>query len=345
MAPYTTPPPILPLLQRAAAGVLALRLEEGERPGTKEEFASAFSPVLPNDNQADTGAADTGRADTGAADSGAADSGAELSASDSGSDADSRDESEAADSEPEEAITDTGAADTEATDTGRADSGAVDTRRAESGSESEIAPEARSAHAAVPLYSRGADHSLVSSGMLLFGGEGDSDARRATGRPGQARAGNPQRYLIWHCKGLQCRVYTLGRLLRPGQVLGDVWALSTGGIAEGAVGEGQAAPSAREAAGGQQGHAGQGGGKQGGQQAQWERWECGAAALEDVPTARSNHAMAACGEHLLVFGGWGQGGATPLVFPYKSSTHRQRPLHPALTPTLPQLSWWRAGQV
>ncbi|EOD05416.1 hypothetical protein EMIHUDRAFT_199139 [Emiliania huxleyi CCMP1516] len=36
----------------------------------------------------------------------------------------------------------------------------------------------------------------------------------------------------------------------------------------------------------------------------WEAWQCGATANEDVPTARSNHAAAACGGHLLVFGGW-----------------------------------------
>ena len=35
--------------------------------------------------------------------------------------------------------------------------------------------------------------------------------------------------------------------------------------------------------------------------ARWEGpWECGATANEAVPTPRSNHAAAACGEHMLV---------------------------------------------
>lgn len=41
-------------------------------------------------------------------------------------------------------------------------------------------------------------------------------------------------------------------------------------------------------------------------------WVCGATANEDVPTARSNHAAVACGDHLLVFGGWSADGTTPL---------------------------------
>ena len=47
----------------------------------------------------------------------------------------------------------------------------------------------------------------------------------------------------------------------------------------------------------------------------WEAWQCGATANEDVPTARSNHAAAACGGHLLVFGGWSAGGDVPLAHP------------------------------
>ena len=48
---------------------------------------------------------------------------------------------------------------------------------------------------------------------------------------------------------------------------------------------------------------------------QWELWECGATANEDVPTSRSNHAAVACGEHLFVFGGWSADGSTPLSCP------------------------------
>ena len=49
------------------------------------------------------------------------------------------------------------------------------------------------------------------------------------------------------------------------------------------------------------------------------RWsgplECGAIANEDVPTARSNHAAVACGDHMLVFGGWSADGTSPLSHP------------------------------
>jgi len=44
-------------------------------------------------------------------------------------------------------------------------------------------------------------------------------------------------------------------------------------------------------------------------------WACGAAANEDVPTHRSNHAAVACGDHMLVFGGWSSDGSTPLAHP------------------------------
>jgi len=44
-------------------------------------------------------------------------------------------------------------------------------------------------------------------------------------------------------------------------------------------------------------------------------WKCGAIANESVPTQRSNHAALACGEHLLVFGGWAADGNTPLGAP------------------------------
>lgn len=48
----------------------------------------------------------------------------------------------------------------------------------------------------------------------------------------------------------------------------------------------------------------------------WEGpWECGATANEPVPTARSNHAAVACGEHMLTFGGWSADGNTPLSHP------------------------------
>ena len=47
----------------------------------------------------------------------------------------------------------------------------------------------------------------------------------------------------------------------------------------------------------------------------WVKWACGATANESVPTARSNHAAVACGEHLLVFGGWAADGNTPLSHP------------------------------
>lgn len=33
-------------------------------------------------------------------------------------------------------------------------------------------------------------------------------------------------------------------------------------------------------------------------------WDCGATANESVPTPRANHAAVACGDHMLVFGGW-----------------------------------------
>lgn len=49
---------------------------------------------------------------------------------------------------------------------------------------------------------------------------------------------------------------------------------------------------------------------------QWDGpWECGATANEAVPTARSNHAAVACGEHLLVFGGWSADGNEALSHP------------------------------
>jgi len=44
----------------------------------------------------------------------------------------------------------------------------------------------------------------------------------------------------------------------------------------------------------------------------WEKLTCGKVAGEDVPTPRSNHAMVACGEHILVFGGWSVDNMTPL---------------------------------
>lgn len=44
-------------------------------------------------------------------------------------------------------------------------------------------------------------------------------------------------------------------------------------------------------------------------------WECGAIANEEVPTARSNHAAIACGDHLLIFGGWSADGGRPLSHP------------------------------
>lgn len=48
----------------------------------------------------------------------------------------------------------------------------------------------------------------------------------------------------------------------------------------------------------------------------WSQWSCSHVAGEDdVPTRRSNHAVAACGEHLLVFGGWDAGGTVPLAAP------------------------------
>ena len=47
--------------------------------------------------------------------------------------------------------------------------------------------------------------------------------------------------------------------------------------------------------------------------ARWARWECGATAGERAPTARSNHAAVAAGEHVLVFGGWSADGSTPLA--------------------------------
>ena len=48
----------------------------------------------------------------------------------------------------------------------------------------------------------------------------------------------------------------------------------------------------------------------------WRRWRCGKTYGEDVGNARSNHALAACGDHVLVFGGWGDGpdgGPAPLA--------------------------------
>ncbi|CAK0795550.1 unnamed protein product [Prorocentrum cordatum] len=44
-------------------------------------------------------------------------------------------------------------------------------------------------------------------------------------------------------------------------------------------------------------------------------WKCHATAGEAVPTARSNHAAASCGEHLFVFGGWSSDGRRPLAHP------------------------------
>jgi len=44
----------------------------------------------------------------------------------------------------------------------------------------------------------------------------------------------------------------------------------------------------------------------------WEYLRCGKVAGEDVPTRRSNHAAVACGDHVLVFGGWGVDNVTPL---------------------------------
>jgi cobyrinic acid a,c-diamide synthase len=45
----------------------------------------------------------------------------------------------------------------------------------------------------------------------------------------------------------------------------------------------------------------------------WEYLRCGKIAGEDVPTRRSNHAAAACGDHVLIFGGWGVDNVTPLT--------------------------------
>ena len=45
----------------------------------------------------------------------------------------------------------------------------------------------------------------------------------------------------------------------------------------------------------------------------WEYLRCGKIAGEDVPTRRSNHAAVACGDHVLVFGGWGVDNLTPLT--------------------------------
>mmetsp|Transcript_46031 Transcript_46031/g.99967 ORF Transcript_46031/g.99967 Transcript_46031/m.99967 type:complete len:514 (+) Transcript_46031:111-1652(+) len=47
----------------------------------------------------------------------------------------------------------------------------------------------------------------------------------------------------------------------------------------------------------------------------WRPWKCSAVANENVPTARSNHVALACGDHLLVFGGWAADGNTPLSHP------------------------------
>jgi len=44
----------------------------------------------------------------------------------------------------------------------------------------------------------------------------------------------------------------------------------------------------------------------------WEKLVCGKVAGEDVPTHRSNHAMVACGDHIMVFGGWSVDNVTPL---------------------------------
>jgi len=44
----------------------------------------------------------------------------------------------------------------------------------------------------------------------------------------------------------------------------------------------------------------------------WEKLVCGKIAGEDVPTHRSNHAMVACGDHIIVFGGWSIDNMTPL---------------------------------
>jgi len=44
----------------------------------------------------------------------------------------------------------------------------------------------------------------------------------------------------------------------------------------------------------------------------WEYLVCGKVAGEDVPTRRSNHAAVACGDHVLIFGGWGVDNVTPL---------------------------------
>ena len=50
--------------------------------------------------------------------------------------------------------------------------------------------------------------------------------------------------------------------------------------------------------------------------AAWRKAACGKTYGEAVPTARSNHAVAACGAYVLVFGGWGdgpEGEAVPLA--------------------------------
>ena len=40
-----------------------------------------------------------------------------------------------------------------------------------------------------------------------------------------------------------------------------------------------------------------------------------ATCMQAVPTPRSNHSAVACGEHMLVFGGWSRDGSTPLAEP------------------------------
>lgn len=44
----------------------------------------------------------------------------------------------------------------------------------------------------------------------------------------------------------------------------------------------------------------------------WTKLKCSRIAGENVPTPRSNHAMVACGEHIMVFGGWSIDNMTPL---------------------------------
>ena len=44
----------------------------------------------------------------------------------------------------------------------------------------------------------------------------------------------------------------------------------------------------------------------------WEHLLCGKVADENVPTLRSNHAIAVCGDYIIVFGGWGVDNVTPL---------------------------------